>query len=514
MAGVSGALYASYLSFAQPGEWSLLLSIQFVAAVIVGGMGTVAGPLLGSAVVFALPTLLKNLPFLPEEAAGGVSVSDLSSIAYGLLIVVFLVVQPRGLVGITNRIKEAHWWRQTSILAVAAVAAIGLIFGACGTGDAGETAAGAAEQGSLRTGPGVDADAKTIRVGDLNALSGPAAALGSPSRPATRRTSTRSTPAAASTGGRSSSRSRTPATSPSNTCRRTTRSRATSRFQLVRQPDDEGDPAAVRSREAGHGPGLVHSVWGTVRPSPPLARRTASTSPTRSTTRPRAVPEAAHRIIYQRDEYGADGLRGFEAAREALGLSDAGHQSYKAGDTEITAQVQKLKAAGADAVVVTALPSATGPIVGTARRSASPVWILQGPSFIEQLITEDGTEKAKATPVAPALEGAIVTSFSAPWGAKDAPGMGVARRPSSTPEQTPSIYFALAYAQGMVVEQILRKAIESGDISREGVLAAKQNLGEVDLGGITGRDVHAGGWPPSRSSLITEIDASVPGFLR
>jgi branched-chain amino acid transport system permease protein len=108
MAGVSGALYASYLSFAQPGEWSLLLSIQFVAAVIVGGMGTVAGPLLGSAVVFALPTLLKNLPFLPEEAAGGVSVSDLSSIAYGLLIVVFLVLEPRGLVGLVHQPKEAH----------------------------------------------------------------------------------------------------------------------------------------------------------------------------------------------------------------------------------------------------------------------------------------------------------------------------------------------------------------------------------------------------------------------
>ena len=108
LAGISGALYASYLSFAQPGEWSLLLSIQFVAAVIVGGMGTVAGPLLGSAVVFALPTLLKNLPFLPEEAAGGVSVSDLSSIAYGLLIVVFLVLQPRGLVGLVHQPKEAH----------------------------------------------------------------------------------------------------------------------------------------------------------------------------------------------------------------------------------------------------------------------------------------------------------------------------------------------------------------------------------------------------------------------
>jgi branched-chain amino acid transport system permease protein len=103
LAGISGALYASYLSFAQPGEWSLLLSIQFVAAVIVGGLGTVAGPLLGSAVVFALPTLLKNLPFLPEDGASGVSVSDLSAIAYGVLIVAFLVVEPRGLVGLAER---------------------------------------------------------------------------------------------------------------------------------------------------------------------------------------------------------------------------------------------------------------------------------------------------------------------------------------------------------------------------------------------------------------------------
>ena len=68
------------------------------------------------------------------------------------------------------------------------------------------------------------------------------------------------------------------------------------------------------------------------------------------------------------------------------------------------------------------------------------------------------------------------------------------------PEQTPSIYFALAYSQGMVVEQILRKAIESGDLSREGILDAKENLGEVDLGGITPAVTYTPeGGPPSRS---------------
>ena len=108
LAGISGALYGSYLSFAQPDQWSLLLSIQFIAAVIVGGLGTTAGPLLGCAVVFALPSLLKELPFLPAEGSGGLSAGDLTTITYGLLIVAFLTFQPRGLVGIADRVRRSR----------------------------------------------------------------------------------------------------------------------------------------------------------------------------------------------------------------------------------------------------------------------------------------------------------------------------------------------------------------------------------------------------------------------
>jgi branched-chain amino acid transport system permease protein len=113
-AGISGALYASYLSFAQPTQFSLAMSIQFIAAIIVGGMGTATGPLLGSAVVFALPSVLKSLPFVPEEGTGGVSVGDLTSISYGLLIVVFLVLEPRGLVGVADRLRSLHRRSPTS----------------------------------------------------------------------------------------------------------------------------------------------------------------------------------------------------------------------------------------------------------------------------------------------------------------------------------------------------------------------------------------------------------------
>jgi branched-chain amino acid transport system permease protein len=108
LAGVSGALYGSYLSFAQPDQWSLLMSIQFIAAVIVGGLGTTAGPLLGCAVVFALPSLLKELPFLPAEGSGGLSAGDLAAMTYGLLIVAFLTLEPRGIAGIADRVRPSR----------------------------------------------------------------------------------------------------------------------------------------------------------------------------------------------------------------------------------------------------------------------------------------------------------------------------------------------------------------------------------------------------------------------
>jgi branched-chain amino acid transport system permease protein len=108
LTGVSGALYASYLSYATPGQWSLLLSVQYVAAIIVGGIGTVWGAVLGAAVIFALPAVLQSL--IPQSSSGGLPVDDIASIAYGLLIIVFFVLEPRGVVGLGGRVA-ALWSR-------------------------------------------------------------------------------------------------------------------------------------------------------------------------------------------------------------------------------------------------------------------------------------------------------------------------------------------------------------------------------------------------------------------
>ena len=406
-----------------------------------------------------------------------------------------------------------------SILAVAAVAATSLALGACGTGDADETSSGNAATGSLKTGPGVDASNKTIRVGDLTALSGPAAALGKPVAAG----HTAYFEAFNARGGIDGWTIELAVEDTGYQPQQHVQAYNALKGDIAilnsfGSPTTKAIQPLFQREKLVTIPASFDSIWGddpTVAPvGTPYSIDVANALD--------YVTEAGAKklkigIDYQNDEYGADGLRGFDAAKQALGFTDAGRQSYKPGDTDFTAQVQKLKAAGAEAVVVTALPSATGPIVGTAATLGfAPQWILQGPSYIEQLITEDGTVAGKPTPVAAALEGAIVTSFSAPWGADDAPGMEqlIADQKRFAAEQTPSIYFALAYAQGKVVEEIVRKAIESGDLTRDGILDAKENLGQVDLGGITPAVTYtAKGGPPSRETLITEIDPQVPGFL-
>jgi branched-chain amino acid transport system permease protein len=106
LAGISGALYASYLSFVTPDQWSLVLSVQYVAAIIVGGIGTVWGPVLGSIVIFALPPILQSL--VPQTASSGLRIGDITSIFYGLLIIVFFVFEPGGVVGLAGRLLHAR----------------------------------------------------------------------------------------------------------------------------------------------------------------------------------------------------------------------------------------------------------------------------------------------------------------------------------------------------------------------------------------------------------------------
>ena len=108
LAGIAGALFASLSGIATPGTWNLVFSIEFVAAILIGGVASVWGSILGAAFVFAVPTALDNLQLLPQSAnSTGLSSGDLSAILYGLLIIVFLLYEPAGIIGLIHRFRAA-----------------------------------------------------------------------------------------------------------------------------------------------------------------------------------------------------------------------------------------------------------------------------------------------------------------------------------------------------------------------------------------------------------------------
>ncbi|HLL79743.1 MAG TPA: branched-chain amino acid ABC transporter permease [Ktedonobacteraceae bacterium] len=104
LAGIAGALFASYSRYIIPDYWSLILSIQFVAAIIIGGVASVWGSILGAAFVFGLPLVIDHFSLLPTSGGTGIITSgDLNALLYGLLIVAFLLFEPGGVIGLARR---------------------------------------------------------------------------------------------------------------------------------------------------------------------------------------------------------------------------------------------------------------------------------------------------------------------------------------------------------------------------------------------------------------------------
>lgn len=111
-AGCAGALLYTVSGFFDPASFNLLLSVQFIAMVLIGGAGTVGGTIAGALFVSLLPTLTRELPnFIPlisRQVTETPNVFQIEQVLYGLLIVGFLLFEPRGLYGIWMRIR-IYW---------------------------------------------------------------------------------------------------------------------------------------------------------------------------------------------------------------------------------------------------------------------------------------------------------------------------------------------------------------------------------------------------------------------
>jgi branched-chain amino acid transport system permease protein len=140
-AGIAGALLGAFVSRLVPESFSLFLSVQFLAILLIGGLGTITGTLLGSVFVITLPRIVQDftssLADAAEEGTGllsgvanifvstgaddfglvstaagispGLNVAQFNLVLYGVLLIVFLIFEPLGLYGIWLRIR--NYWK-------------------------------------------------------------------------------------------------------------------------------------------------------------------------------------------------------------------------------------------------------------------------------------------------------------------------------------------------------------------------------------------------------------------
>lgn len=114
-AGVTGALFYSIVGFLEPSTFGLLMSIQYLAMILIGGVATISGAIMGAIFIQFLSRISSFiaglLPFIGDGAAseGLLTVFQLEAILYGLLIVGFLIFEPRGLFGIWLKIR--NYWK-------------------------------------------------------------------------------------------------------------------------------------------------------------------------------------------------------------------------------------------------------------------------------------------------------------------------------------------------------------------------------------------------------------------
>jgi branched-chain amino acid transport system permease protein len=112
-AGICGGLLAVMFGQIEGDNFNLLMSVDFLAVILIGGVATVSGSIAGAAFVVLLPEVVRNLaPYVPfisssqGDRTALLTVFQLETILFGGLIILFLVLEPRGLFGLWLRVRN------------------------------------------------------------------------------------------------------------------------------------------------------------------------------------------------------------------------------------------------------------------------------------------------------------------------------------------------------------------------------------------------------------------------
>lgn len=106
-AGLAGVLYGLSIGSVAPESFALDLSVLYLAMIVLGGLGSVGGAVLGAVFVSALPLVFQqyagSLPFVSEPGQGGVNAGQAARLLFGLAVVLVVLFEPAGLAGLARR---------------------------------------------------------------------------------------------------------------------------------------------------------------------------------------------------------------------------------------------------------------------------------------------------------------------------------------------------------------------------------------------------------------------------
>ena len=115
-AGIAGSLFAHYSTYIAPESFSFYLNIPLLCMVVVGGLASVRGSILGTAILVLLPEFIRyfsKIDILPKAVQGAFGDYTYHLLAYGVLLMIFVVFIPKGLAGLlsnlTGRLGPRSW---------------------------------------------------------------------------------------------------------------------------------------------------------------------------------------------------------------------------------------------------------------------------------------------------------------------------------------------------------------------------------------------------------------------
>jgi branched-chain amino acid transport system permease protein len=112
-AGAAGAILAFTVKLAAPSAFTLTLSLTLLAAIVLGGLGSLAGALIGAALLTFLPSVVTDIG--RNAGLSDIQAAELAPLVYGLVMVAVILLAPTGIVGsLRSGLQRARSRRRTT----------------------------------------------------------------------------------------------------------------------------------------------------------------------------------------------------------------------------------------------------------------------------------------------------------------------------------------------------------------------------------------------------------------